>query len=146
MNNREKIYDALLSLSYKVTSAKTRSRKLKIYSDVPPSECPSIFQNQTGETVTQTARGIPAIRTLKVDWYVYLNDNGDRNTPPSVALNNILTEIDLALVADATTGVNTLGGIVSHCWIEGEVRIVEALLNDYTIAIIPIHIKTSEVI
>jgi len=145
MLNREAIYDKLFSLAYKINGVQTRSRKLKIYSDVLPTECPAIFQNQTGESTYQKV-GQPKIITLKCDWYVYLNSKGDRKTTQSVDINNILTQIDTVFLPDVMTGTFTLGGVVSHCWIEGETKIVEGVLGDYSIAIIPINIKTSEVL
>jgi hypothetical protein len=145
MQTREDIYEALFKLTYGIAGVRTQSRKLKVYSDVPPAECPAIFQNQTGEHTFQLI-GQPKIVTLKCDWYLYLNTNGARNIPQSVQLNNFLTQIDSMFTPDIMTGTFTLGGIVSHCWIEGETKIVEGVLGDYSIVIIPINIKTSEVI
>lgn len=145
MAKREDIYQALFNLISSISGVVTRSRKLKVYSDVTPIECPAIFQNQTGESISQET-GRPKITTLKCDWYIYLNVNGDRTNPQSPAINNILSEIDTVFTPNVMTGTFTLGGIVSHCWIEGETKIVEGVLGDYSIAIVPINIKTSEVL
>lgn len=145
MTNREDIFSKLFALTYKIDGIVSQSRKLKVFSDVQPNECPAIFQNQTSETSTQKI-GQPKIITLKCDWYLYLNTNGDRTTPQSVNINNFLTQIDKIFIPNSMTGTFTLGGLVSHCWIEGETKIIEGVLGDYSIVIIPITIKTSEVI
>lgn len=143
MATREQIYEALFALTFQLNGIQTRSRKLKIYSDVTSAECPAIYQNQTGESVSQKINQ-PRITTMKCDWYLYLNDKGDRQTPPSTRINDFMTSIDKLFLPDAGLATFTLGGLVQHCFINGEVRIVEGVLGDYSIAIIPINILIAE--
>jgi hypothetical protein len=37
----------------------------------------------------------------------------------------------------------TLNGIVSHCWISGKIEIIEGVLNNQGIAIIPVDMLTN---
>lgn len=139
MAKREEIYQALFNLTFGIKQLKTRSRKLKIYSDVLPAECPALFQNQTGERIQQVfAR--PSVTTLKCDWYLYLNSNGSRNAPQSPQINDMITRISDLFTPTIGVGTFTLGGLVTQCWIEGDIKIVEGVLGDYSVAIIPIQI------
>jgi hypothetical protein len=84
---------------------------------------------------------MPEKRTMTFDLYVYVN-TGDNDYPPSQIMNSIIDAIDSALAPSGPNDTQTLGGLVSHCWIAGTIETDEGALGDQGVAIIPIEIIT----
>ncbi len=95
------------------------SRRLKLWSDVAKSQRPALFIAEHREQQAYQNEALPAKTTLCVDLFVYI-DSSDRNTIPAIALNMILDAIEAAL-KPAGSARQTLGGLVSHCRIDGAV-------------------------
>jgi len=142
---RETIYAALFQFWSNLTvggspAFKTATRKLKIWELVAAEDQPALLQLQRRETVTKP-RGLPAKWTLSIDLYLYVHTgaNTDQTIVPSQLLNPLMDAIEAALVIDdRSNDACTLGGIVSHCFIDGAVEIFEGNLGDELVAIIPI--------
>src|SRR3970040_1642286 len=142
---RDTIYAALLQLWSNLTvggspAFKTATRKVKIWELVAAEDQPALLQLQRRETVTKP-RGLPAKWTLSIDLYLYVHTgaNTDQTIVPSQLLNPLMDAIEAALVIDdRSNDACTLGGIVSHCFIDGAVEIFEGNLGDELVAIIPI--------
>jgi len=139
--NREPIYAALFATVSAVTGFATVSRKFKIYTEVSPADQPALFQIQKGETAIYT-RGTPTKWTARVDLVLYANTSNNPDNAPSVALNGLLDAVEAALAPDVS-GVQTLGGLCSHCAIVGQIEIIEGVLGEQAAAIIPIEIITN---
>ena len=59
---------------------------------------------------------------------------------PSVAVNQILDELDEVLRPPVGPAFKqTLGGLVEHCWIEGEIHTDEGWLGLQSIAVVPLR-------
>jgi hypothetical protein len=56
---------------------------------------------------------------------------------PAIALNQLVDAIELALSPGPAFEEQTLGGLVSHCRIVGEIETDEGVLGDQAVAIIP---------
>ena len=138
MANRENIYSALFSLVSYTPHFTTKSRKIRHWADVQPSEMPALFQAQIGETCQQTGGGVPAKRIFNVELYIYASSPNNSDTP-SIQLNDLLDMVENTLAPDYS-GKQTLGGIVSHCWIDGRIQTDEGTLGQIAVAIIPISI------
>lgn len=142
-NTRETIYAALFALVSTSAGFVTASRRLEHWSDVGPEEHPALFQRQLDEERI-SARGVPPKVKLNVELYVYVHTLAQQLAPdvvPSQLLNPLLDAIEAALVPDdAGNNVLTLGGLVSHCWIEGKTESFEGMLGDQAVAIIPVSI------
>jgi hypothetical protein len=95
------------------------SRRLKLWSDVPKSQRPALFIAEHREQQSYQNEALPAKTTLSVDLFVYI-DASDRNTVPAIALNTLMDALEGAL-KPATGARQTLGGLVSHCRIDGPV-------------------------
>src|SRR5689334_17770997 len=122
--NREAIMDALLSRVGAVQGIVTASRDFRVYDDLEGVEMPALFQRQVSDSYTRKARGLPAIVTMHAELWIYARSNRVNGQVASSVLNPILDAIDAALAPTAagiTDGVQTLGGAVSHAWIEGTV-------------------------
>jgi hypothetical protein len=140
MIDREAIYAALFALVSSASAFKTSSRKLQHWDDVPPPNQPALFQAQGNETAVAPYRQ-PTKWTLQAKLYVYAHQNS-LDTLPAVALNQLLNAIE-AKLAPGPDGEQTLGGLVSHCRIVGDVETDEGVLGDQALAIIPIEIMAN---
>ena len=140
MIQREAIYSALASKLEAIPGIKTFSRKLLLWSDVPAAEQPALFMACANQTVVRAAKGLSSVHHLPVKLYLYVSTAGDPKAAPSILLNELLDAIEAALEPDTDEETQTLGGLVSHCWINGDIETDESLLGDQAIAIIPLDI------
>jgi hypothetical protein len=131
---REAIHSALASLLEAVPGVKTFSRKLRHWSDVPASEQPALFMAAQNQAVIVDGLGIPPKRNLPVRLYLY-----SQSHDPALQ-NELLDALEKALEPAPNEIALTLGGLVSHCRIEGEIELDEGLLGEQAVAIIPISI------
>ena len=123
------------------TAFGTYSRRLQHWDDVASENCPALFQVQ-GSEVAEQVRGIPTKWRAQIYLYLYVKTNAtmDGDAVPSQLLNPILDAIDNALRPDdLKAGTCTLGGLVSHCWINGAIETSEGNLGDTEVAIIPVE-------
>lgn len=135
MINREPIYAALAALLYTSAPYTTTSRRLKHWNDVPAAAQPAMFIAQRNE-LPQTDRGNPTRWSLNVDVYIYFRTDG--GAEPGPILNPLLDALEAALEPSPVENVQTLGGLVSWCRIEGAVETDEGTLGDQGVAIVPI--------
>jgi hypothetical protein len=140
MINRETIFAALFALASGAANFNTKSRKLKHWNEVSAADMPALFQAQGNEHAIAGFR-LPTKWTLKASLYVYAHQNS-LDLLPSTALNNLIGAIELALAPDVS-GEQTLGGLVQHCRIIGEIQTDEGVLGDQAVAIIPIEIMAN---
>ncbi|RQS15530.1 hypothetical protein DF105_00940 [Burkholderia stagnalis] len=138
--NREPIYAALFAKVSAIAGLVTTSRRLRHWSDVTPVEQPALFQVQIREN-QRPRKGIPALVSFRCELYLYVNTGNDlHDVTPATQLNQFMDAIEAALAPDRLTGFQTLGGTVSHCWIEGDVITDEGVLGPQAVAIIPVNI------
>ena len=141
--NREAIYSALFTKLSSIALLKTSSRILMHWDDVAPNQQPALYMAQDDQTATQVT-GFPTKYTLgaKIWIYCHRDTNG---VIPATQVNNILDAIDLVLKpVPNPTYKETLGGLVEHCWIDGNIVTDEGTLGNQTVALIPIRILTTQ--
>lgn len=142
MINREAIFGALYTLLQTVPEIKTFGRRYKLAMEVPMESQPALYL-VTHRNVYKQMSPKPEIVQLQATIIVYTCDGRDPNVVPVIALNNILDSIDAALQptsVDFGVNQNTLGGLVAHCRIEGEVMVDPGDLDGQAVAQIPIRI------
>lgn len=143
MTDFEPIYAALWAKVSAVTGLKTYSRKMKHWADVSAKQQPALFMIQTGETPEQV-RGMPTKWRLKAELYLYVTPSEGKTIIPSQVMNPILGLIRAALGPDnVMVNTCTLGGLVSHCWISGEIEVYDGVLGDQAVAMIPVEVMTA---
>jgi hypothetical protein len=130
---REDVFKALETILEAVPGVRTFGRRLVPWADVPPSDQPALYMLCANQTVTVEGRGIPPKRSLPVTLYLY-NQNDD-----PAQQNDLLDAIEAALEPRGEETL-TLGGLVSHCRIEGEIETDEGLLDSQAVAIVPVSI------
>lgn len=117
---------AMAALAARVASAYAwatpPSRRLKLWSDVPPAMRPACFLFEGGaETYADAADATPK-RSLQVRLFIYV-DAHDPAAIGAATLNTIMDALDAALQpsgADLALGRLTLGGAVHRASIEGK--------------------------
>jgi len=116
------------------------SRRVKLWSDVPAANQPALFVAEHGENIAYASEGLPGKITLNVDLFVYVAAGRDRHYVPARDLNIALDAIFAALAPEPATGRQTLGGLVSHCRIEGRIVKDPGDLDGQGLALIPVRI------
>lgn len=108
---------------------------------------PAFFLVQVKERHEPKPKGVPT--RLILDGFIILyvpapvaNENiGEETVLAATQLNAMYKAIDQALLPDNPgTGAFTIGGLVSHCWIDGDTNQDPGILSEQAAAIIPIHI------
>jgi hypothetical protein len=138
--NREAILTSLFALVSGAAPFVTASRRMRLWSDVPSSDKPAIFMTEHGENYLRASEAVPEAVTIDVDLYIYIDAGKDQSIVPSSILNPLIDAVDTALKPNILTGLQTLGGLVSHCWIEGKILKDPGDLDGDGVAVIPIKI------
>ena len=139
--SRETMYAALFALVSSAAPFVTVGRRFRLITEMQPSELPALFQTQVGEDMQQI-RGIPPKCRLNVDLTIYAF-NPDPAASASPQLNALIDAVEAALKPNIVTGVQSLGGLVSHCFISGKTEIFEGGLGNRAAAVIPVEILTT---
>lgn len=137
---REPIYLAIFNLASTIANFNTKSRIWKPIVACQDGNFPCLFQVQLGEDFEQV-KGLPAKNTLHVDLHLYAQTESikdDNSVAPAIQLNNMLDALETALAPDPATGVQTLGGLVSHCWISGRTLTDEGTLGEKAMLVVGI--------
>ena len=109
---------------------------------------PALFQVADKEIhVPQKPPGAPSKLALKGFLYIYAynpsptEDIGEETVLGETVINRLLFAIDNAFQPDDfTSGKFTIGGLVTHCWIEGITEIDPGIFGDQCGARIPLNI------
>ena len=115
----------------------TSSRRLRLWSDVPAGQRPAMFMTDHHETPSYRSENTPALVTISVEVFVYI-DSSDPSSVPSTDLNNILDGLDAAIAPGPGEQRQTLGGLVSHCRVEGQILKDPGDLDGDGLLIVPI--------
>lgn len=143
--NREEIYSAVFA---KLTALlpgtfKTASRRLRHIETMQHEEMPAVFQVQQDESF-DARPNLPTKKVLNVEWWIYVGEPNE-SAAPSSQLNPVLDAVDGVLGQDgAGLDVETLGGRVFNAKISGKVEIIEGVLGDRALAIIPVRIVKAD--
>lgn len=118
---------------------------------IPPPDLttvlqPALFVVGVKEIHKPKPRGVPTRLELLGYLIVYapapvMNQSpGEETQLGATTLNGLLKALDDALQPDTTEGTFSIGGLVSHCWIDGDTDIDPGLFGPQALAILPLHI------
>lgn len=141
--SRESIYAALFALAGNAVAFETATRRIKEYSDVDQATQPALLQVELGEK-WDSRIGMPPVVTLNCRLFVYCESN-DPTQPVSTQMNALLDALTNALAPPLLPNGpfrQTLGGLVQHAGISGEVTISEGL-SGQSEAVIPVEITVN---
>lgn len=147
----ETIYAALFDLldSAQLDGSRawvTSSRKWQSWGDVSPSNQPAMFMREGSQDATQQlAIGLTEWK-LRASCWIYCQHPSDQGSIPSTLINRLLTAVKDVLSPLPGRDAQTLGGLVTNCFIEGRVLIDEGLAPQDTqsIIVVPISILTGD--
>lgn len=136
--SREAIFSALFALASNAAGFVTKTRRIKEYADVDSATQPAILQVELGEK-WDAAVGKPPVVTLAARLFIYC-ESSDPTQPVSTQINALLDAVTNALAPTSwQTYRQTLGGLVQHARIAGDVTIAEGL-SGQSEAVVPIEI------
>jgi hypothetical protein len=156
MPTREQVFSALFAITARVQwdigvpgtpalrSFITRTRRIKLFSDVTNKQQPWIGQAEHSETYTKNTT-LPYRRVFKAQWMVYHQDGKQPSSEPTILNNLIIDAIENAMAPlPSDPGFlderNTLSGLVHHCYIDGEVFKDPGDIDNQALIIVPITI------
>lgn len=143
--NREEIYAALFAFLTSLKTAgtlATASRRLKHIDELVAQEFPAGYQVQGNENANSRPN-LPTIWTLNAEWWMYAYQ-GDPNLPSTPILNPILDAVTNALNPESPLKLQTLGARVFNAQLNGTIEVVEGVLGDRALAIVPIKITKAD--
>lgn len=147
--DREEIWAALFEWLKAKVGAQFVSigRKHKAPPDLSLAEQPALFVIQVKETHLPKPPGTPTKLILHGFLIVYLQlpdiqaEVGYEEELAATKMNAIYRALDDAFQPDdLRSGKFTLGGLVTHCWIEGDTDQDPGILGPQAAAILPVHI------
>lgn len=142
-----KLFQLALAVNTPSTPFKIMNRRMRHFNDVGPDLWPAFFQFQApGIETNGGERGLPR-QKLRVFWICYLpvSQNIDDVVSPAMnryydALRNAVLPTNIHVVPGASR--NTLGGLVTNCYVDGRGIMDEGLLQTPSLIILPITITT----
>ena len=146
---RETILEALLTVINTATISNqpaflTLSRKFQMWDAVPAAMQPAGFLRQVPGKVEQNENFGLNRWTLKCGLWIYAKYSPASDAIPAVVLNNLIDAVEKALLPSPSFPMQTLGGLVVNCWLDGDVIVDEGNFpnDDQAIAVLPITIRT----
>lgn len=132
---REAIYAALFALVGGAGGFVTATRRVKEYADVDQATQPALLQLELGEEWAEP--GLPPQPViLRAKLFIYCESN-DPTEPVSTQINTLIDAVAAALAPPDVEERQTLGGLVHHAAIAGEITIAEGL-SGQSEAVIPL--------
>src|ERR1035438_2325105 len=127
--SREAIYSALWNLLTATTPAadvaaqwNTQSRDLVGWEQVVPPSQPALFMVQTAQHASNETFGLTQWKLSATVWIYYRTDSlGDPTMPRDKLVNEMIDVIEKAIAPPDGFGLQSLGGLVQHTYIDGTV-------------------------
>lgn len=144
MPAREDVFQALFALGQGLSWAASpggfafASRRVRLWDALGAAQ-PALCQAEHDETIEQV-RGLPPKLTLNASWLIYQNAGADPNAVPASLNNLILDAVQAAFPNPDGDQVQTLGGLVDRCWINGRIFKDPGDLDGQGLIIVPIQI------
>jgi hypothetical protein len=145
---REPIFAALFALGQTITWTDPETqvsqgfgysnRRIQTSDQIPAELTPALLQG-VGPEEFKVSPGLPPKRTLSANWLIYYKPRLSPLTTDPLT-NAILDGVEAVFVPDSLSGTVTLGGLVAHAWIEGEVFKAAGDLNDQAMIVVPIKL------
>lgn len=135
---REQVMLALFNIAITTPGLATTGRRLIDWRQV--ADQPALFTRHISDEYLPRRTGMPPRVVMKTEVVLYSNAGQDPDTAPEIAINNLIDAFEIVIQAPPGRESQTLGGQVTHAWIEGEIMIWPGDLNGQAIAIVPVHV------
>lgn len=147
---REPIYAAIFAFFAGLTAGgsplfKFATRKAVPWENVDASQQPALLQMQGRETAVYR-KGMPTVWRCQIELLLYVHTGAleDPDITPAQLLNPLLDAIEASIaVDDQFNDACTLGGLVSHCAINGPIEMFEGNVGSEAVAVVPIEFLTT---
>lgn len=140
--SRDAAIEALVSLVASAYPWKSGpSRKLKLWSDVPPAARPACFVFEGGLESYAWSQGAVPKRVIEPKLFIYFSAKGD--IAGATLLDGVMDALDQAFSltgGDLGLGRNTLSGAVYSCRIDGKVLKDPGDLDGDALLVVPVRI------
>ena len=141
----EPVYATLFATSAALFGFNLTRRRWKHWNDVNDSDFPCLFQVQADEINLEKRRGVPGKWELHPIQWLYVYAGNDETTDPSMLLNPMIGSIRAIYPQGGQDfQIQTLDGLVSHCWIN-KVEMMEGVLGPKEVAAIHFDILLTSV-
>jgi hypothetical protein len=143
--NREPIYVALFDLLSEALGDTLTTIGRRHIPSPPPEMQPALFICGVRESEDPHPRLAGGKLTLDVIMFLYVWGSGINEVPgqetvlTSTTINQILLAIGTAIGVPVGQS-QTLGGLVQHCWIQGNTDIDPGIFGQQAVAVIPVKI------
>ena len=137
---RERAISALFALLQKLPGLTTPSRRLTNPEGMDPTLSPALFLVCHQDTTQRASSEHPPLRILQMRVLLYNDVGTDQNAIPETPVNNLIDAIETLLLPNPLTGLQTLGGLVYHCFIEGDVVRSSGDITGKSMAVVPVKI------
>jgi len=143
--SRDAIDAAVFSLASAAADFVTIGDKLIMWTNVPPEQQPALFLRVGDEShPPRLAQQMPPKRTFEYELWIYTRldcaaANATDGSLP-VPLGFLIDAVEAAFRPPPVIERVTLGGLVTHCWIEGTVSKDDGALTNQALAKIPIRV------
>lgn len=125
--SREDIMKALFAKLSKASGFKTFSRKIKLptggpsdaTATIPPGDQPALIMAEGAEKIEERGRGLPPKHFMDVSVIIYAIVAPD--VAGATIINPLLDAVEASIRPSGADTTQTLGGLVSHVWPEGDV-------------------------
>jgi hypothetical protein len=141
--SRSAVSAALFNLLKGCYAWVTADPRLKLSDDLAANAQPALFLVKSAENITQSGDFSMPVYTLKYHALVFIRASATPEDSGSTAediMDNILTAIDNAM-QPILGEANTLGGLVTNAWIDGDVQIDTPVLFESCAIWVPISVK-----
>lgn len=139
---REPIYAALFTLIQKMKiegmATPSFSRRYQHWDQVDVMAAPAIFQQQYEEEAQQQEMGLTKWQNT-VNLWIYF-DASNNNAIPDQTYNNIMDAVEAVLTPPPPQRKQTLGGLVTHVWIDGKVPYSDGALDNKAVFLVQIKV------
>ena len=143
---RETIYSTIFAALVKAVDGLnfvTASRKMKLWTEVPPSEQPAIFMHQIKEGASMgsaKAPGPPNMNILEIDVVVYATAGQGQDDIIAPLLNNVADRIESLFPPPPRQAQTLVIPGVSSIRVTGDIEYREGNLTGQGIVIIPLRV------
>ena len=147
-STRNAVFTALFNLAKTIpppltySAWKTTSQFLKQFDEVPAADQPALFLFRGPQHATQEkAFGVTKWKWRAFLW-IYFRTEGYKtsSTYPDQFTDDFLDKLEQTFMPDPQNGVQNLGGLIHHCWIDGAIYFDSGLTDGQGVVVVPISI------
>lgn len=139
---RNAVMDALLNLLKTMKGFNGFSRRFSMYDKLSGSAAmPYLMLCKPKEIYPpRQISALPAKRTFYVEVIIYISDGKNQASVPDTVVNDIMDKLDEVLRPIPPLQTQTLGGLVDHCYIAGDITLVPGDVDGIGQMLIPLEI------